>query len=136
VVSFGGGRLRLSRGDRSQPKFPVGGAGYSTRGTGDPRGLQKAPAIRGERRVIRRTIFEFGHGASSWVEFLVHRGVSNRPLTMSTPRSLFDPDRSAERLPVSLITGFLGSGKTTLLNRLLRRPEMADSAVVINEFWR
>jgi CobW/HypB/UreG, nucleotide-binding domain len=53
---------------------------------------------------------------------------------MSTASSLFDPDRSAERLPVSLITGFLGSGKTTLLNRLLRRPEMADSAVVINEF--
>src|SRR5260221_3056277 len=48
--------------------------------------------------------------------------------------SLFDPDRSAERLPVSLITGFLGSGKTTLLNRLVQRPEMADSAVVINEF--
>jgi G3E family GTPase len=48
--------------------------------------------------------------------------------------SLFDHDRSAERLPVSLITGFLGSGKTTLLNRLLQRPEMADSAVIINEF--
>src|SRR6266542_5366644 len=48
--------------------------------------------------------------------------------------SLFDPDRSAERLPVSLITGFLGSGKTTLLNRLVQRPEMADSAVIINEF--
>jgi len=48
--------------------------------------------------------------------------------------SLFDRDRSAERLPVSLITGFLGSGKTTLLNRLLRRPDMADSAVIINEF--
>jgi G3E family GTPase len=48
--------------------------------------------------------------------------------------SLFDRDRSAERLPVSLITGFLGSGKTTLLNRLLQRPEMADSAVIINEF--
>src|SRR5687767_4003060 len=47
---------------------------------------------------------------------------------------LFDPDRSAERLPVSLITGFLGSGKTTLLNRLLQRPEMGDSAVIINEF--
>ena len=53
---------------------------------------------------------------------------------MSTASSLFDRDRSAERLPVSLITGFLGSGKTTLLNRLLRRPEMADSAVIINEF--
>jgi G3E family GTPase len=48
--------------------------------------------------------------------------------------SLFDRDRSAERLPVSLITGFLGSGKTTLLNRLVRWPEMADSAVIINEF--
>ncbi len=48
--------------------------------------------------------------------------------------SLFDPDRSAERVPVSLVTGFLGSGKTTLLNRLLRHPGMADSAVIINEF--
>src|SRR5882757_811560 len=48
--------------------------------------------------------------------------------------SLFDRDRSAERLPVSLITGFLGSGKTTVLNRLLQRAEMADSAVIINEF--
>src|ERR1700738_3363771 len=48
--------------------------------------------------------------------------------------SLFDPDRSAERLPVSLIPGFLGSGKTTLLNRLVQRPELADSAVIINEF--
>src|SRR3954463_16505036 len=48
--------------------------------------------------------------------------------------NLFDPDRSAERLPVSLITGFLGSGKTTLLNRLVQRPELADSAVIINEF--
>jgi hypothetical protein len=38
---------------------------------------------------------------------------------MSTPSSLFDRDRSAERLPVSLITGFLGSGKTTRLNRRL-----------------
>ena len=48
--------------------------------------------------------------------------------------SLFDHDKSAERLPVSLITGFLGSGKTTLLNRLLRHAGMADSAVIINEF--
>ena len=47
---------------------------------------------------------------------------------------LFDPDRSASRLPVSVITGFLGSGKTTLLNKLLRHPGMGDSAVIINEF--
>src|ERR1700748_3166739 len=48
--------------------------------------------------------------------------------------SLFARDKSAERLPVSLITGFLGSGKTTLLNRLLRSDAMKDSAVIINEY--
>jgi G3E family GTPase len=37
-------------------------------------------------------------------------------------------------IPVNLITGFLGSGKTTLLNRLLRSPQLANSAVLVNEF--
>jgi len=39
-----------------------------------------------------------------------------------------------ERLPVSVLTGFLGSGKTTLLGRLIRQPDMGRTAVVINEF--
>ena len=39
-----------------------------------------------------------------------------------------------ERIPVSLLTGFLGSGKTTLLNHWLRQPELADAAVIVNEF--
>ncbi|WP_374367616.1 GTP-binding protein [Dongia sp.] len=39
-----------------------------------------------------------------------------------------------ERLPVSVITGFLGSGKTTLLKYLLAHPDMGETAVVINEF--
>ena len=41
---------------------------------------------------------------------------------------------STERIPVSVITGFLGSGKTTLLKHLLPQPAMADTVVVINEF--
>lgn len=48
--------------------------------------------------------------------------------------SLFDRDKSTERLPVSLITGFLGSGKTTLLNRVLGDSRMARSLVLVNEF--
>lgn len=41
---------------------------------------------------------------------------------------------TGERIPISVLTGFLGSGKTTLLSRLLRDPAMQDTAVVINEF--
>ena len=34
---------------------------------------------------------------------------------------------------VHLVTGFLGSGKTTLVGALLRRPELARTAVIVNE---
>ena len=37
-------------------------------------------------------------------------------------------------ITVSVLTGFLGSGKTTMLGHLLRRPEFARTAVIINEF--
>jgi G3E family GTPase len=36
--------------------------------------------------------------------------------------------------PVSVLTGFLGSGKTTILQHLLTLPEMAGTALIINEF--
>jgi G3E family GTPase len=38
-----------------------------------------------------------------------------------------------DRLPVSVLTGFLGSGKTTLLSRLLVHPRMGETAVIVNE---
>ena len=47
---------------------------------------------------------------------------------MATPMATDQP------VPVTVLTGFLGSGKTTLLNHLLRQPEMAGTAVMINEF--
>ena len=37
-------------------------------------------------------------------------------------------------IQVSLLTGWLGSGKTTLLNHLLQDPDMAETAVLVNEF--
>src|SRR5262249_21972116 len=58
----------------------------------------------------------------------------NATVELRAPMSLFENDKSADRLPVSLITGFLGSGKTTLLNRLLRHDAMRDSAGIINEY--
>jgi G3E family GTPase len=42
--------------------------------------------------------------------------------------------RMAESTPVTVLTGFLGAGKTTVLNHLLRLPELARTAVLVNEF--
>lgn len=43
-------------------------------------------------------------------------------------------DMMMQRIPVTVVTGFLGSGKTTLLNRLLKDPALRDAAVIVNEF--
>ena len=37
-------------------------------------------------------------------------------------------------LPVAILTGALGSGKTTVIRDLMRRPEMAGTALIVNEF--
>ncbi len=40
----------------------------------------------------------------------------------------------AEKIPVTVLTGYLGAGKTTLLNRILSEPHGKKYAVIVNEF--
>ncbi|NVK13483.1 MAG: cobalamin biosynthesis protein CobW, partial [Rhodobacteraceae bacterium] len=38
------------------------------------------------------------------------------------------------KIPVTVITGFLGAGKTTLIRHLMQNPQGKRLAVVVNEF--
>ena len=41
---------------------------------------------------------------------------------------------TSEKIPVTVLTGYLGAGKTTLLNRILSEPHGKKYAVIVNEF--
>jgi G3E family GTPase len=43
-------------------------------------------------------------------------------------------ENAPEKVPVTVLTGYLGAGKTTLLNRILSEPHGKKYAVIVNEF--
>jgi G3E family GTPase len=43
-------------------------------------------------------------------------------------------DPIPDKIPVTVLTGYLGAGKTTLLNRILSEPHGQKYAVIVNEF--
>ena len=41
-------------------------------------------------------------------------------------------EKAQEKVPVTVLTGYLGAGKTTLLNRILSEPHGKKYAVIVN----
>jgi CobW/HypB/UreG, nucleotide-binding domain len=66
--------------------------------------------------------------AAALPNVIVHRRRQPEPATT------LQPTEPSSLIPVTLLTGFLGSGKTTVLNHVLKQPEMAATAVIVNEF--
>ena len=48
--------------------------------------------------------------------------------------SRVDSRDNDQRIPITLLSGFLGAGKTTIINHLLSDPNAGKIAVIVNEF--
>lgn len=81
--------------------------------------------------LVRATELQQWKGAFAVMITILTSGVSiPRPLAIVFSR----PVPAAERLPVTVLTGYLGAGKTTLLNRVLTYQHGRKVAVIVNEF--
>ena len=62
--------------------------------------------------------------------------MSQTPVAKAALREMRDgkPIPAVDKIPVTVLTGYLGAGKTTLLNRILTEPHGKKFAVIVNEF--
>jgi G3E family GTPase len=61
--------------------------------------------------------------------------MTDKIATDKMPADTVSADKSnPDKIPVTVLTGYLGAGKTTLLNRILSEPHGHKFAVIVNEF--
>src|SRR5689334_11609461 len=97
-------------------------------------------------RMLNETTTWIGGAAKTWLH---HTSIRQKAASQRLPRrnmlchiilpplrvsSLMSAPEPSSLIPVTLLTGFLGSGKTTVLNHVLKQPQMAATAVIVNEF--
>src|SRR4051812_11980686 len=108
--------------DRNARSGPPGG-----RQTSDRRRI--GPYIEGIPHDIRT--LSANSGSAGVTPCGLNRSPRDPPLGI---KSLHWSLRMSDKIPVTVLTGYLGAGKTTLLNRILSEPHGKKYAVIVNEF--
>jgi len=94
--------------------------------------LEEMQVIYLENKTTKTTQFNYNMPVKNYFSngdtVLVHAEIAR---TSGAPPDMLDEE---EKLPVTVITGFLGSGKTTLLNRILKEKHGKRIMVIQNEF--